>query len=139
MTENRPSGQTSHELATFFLQDSGLSDWQMGFLGVALEEVAEERLHRNIPGPISCADCVLEITQMNSQHRGSTKTVVHALTGWDFRLSWSGTSGPFMFFLEHQERRKPMEIKAFHALSNGCGWGSNAHRQALTDLWRARA
>ena len=122
---------TAEQAASFLLSDAGLSEWQVGFLAVALDEVAEWHERMGKAGSIACHDCADELTQMNSQHRGSIEPVVYALTGLSFSVSWRGDYGARTFFVEQHERRDMRPRADFDALYDDCGWGSDAHRQAL--------
>ena len=122
---------TAEQAASFLLSDTGLSEWQIGFLAVALDEVAEWHERIGKAGSIACHECADELTQMNSQHRGSIKPVVHALTGLNFGVSWRGDYGARTFVVEQREKRDLMPRADFDALHDDCGWGSDAHRQAL--------
>ncbi len=122
---------TAEEAASFLLRDTGLSEWQIGFLAVALDEVAEWHERIGKTGSIACHECADELTQMNSQHRGSIEPVVHALTGMSFSVSWRGDYGARTFAVEHHEMRDRLPRADFDALHDECGWGSDAHRHAL--------
>ena len=89
---------TAEQAASFLLSDAGLSEWQVGFLAVALDEVAEWHERMGKAGSIACHECADELTQMNSQHRGSIEPVVYALTGLSFSVSWRGDYGARTFF-----------------------------------------
>lgn len=123
---------TAHAAAAFLLDGSGLSDYQVGFLAVALEEVAE--YHERIGSTnksIASFECADELTQMNSQHRGSIEPVVHVLTGLSFNVSWQGKYGERTFFVTQCQKLERMPRAEFDALYDGRGWGSDAHREAL--------
>lgn len=122
---------TAKEAASFLLEGTGLSVWQCGFLAVALDEVAEWHERVGTTGSIACHECADELTQMNSQHRGSIEPVVHALTGLSFSVSWCGDYGARTFIVEHHERRDLLPRADFDALHDDRGWGSDAHRHAL--------
>ena len=122
---------TAEQAASFLLSDTGLSEWQIGFLAVALDEVAEWHERMGKAGSIACHECADELTQMNSQHRDSIEPVVHALTGLNFGVSWRGDYGARTFVVEQREKRALMPRADFDALHDACGWGSDAHRQAL--------
>ena len=125
-------GYTAAEAASFLLRDSDLSEWQVGFLAVALDEVAEYHQRMDFVNQrIACHECRDELTQMNSQHRGSIEGVVHALTGLSFGVSWRGEYGARTFFVDQYEKRDVMPRAEFDILHDGCGWGSDAHRHAL--------
>ena len=100
---------TAEQAASFLLSDAGLSEWQVGFLAVALDEVAEWHERMGKAGSIACHECADELTQMNSQHRGSIEPVVYALTGLSFSVSWRGDYGARTFFVEQRERRDALE------------------------------
>lgn len=126
------TGCTAEKAASFLLCDTGLSEWQVGFLAVALNEVAE--YHERIDSAdkrIACYECADELTQMNSQHRGSIEPVVYALTGLSFSVSWRGDYGVRTFFVDQHEKRDLLPRADFNALHDGFGWGSDAHRHAL--------
>lgn len=125
------TGYTAEQAATILLSGTGLSDWQVGFLAVALNEVAEWRERIGKVGGIACYECASELTQMNSMHRGSVEPVVYALSGLSFSVSWQGDYGARSFFVEQHERRDLLPQTDFDALYVDCGWGSDAHRQAL--------
>lgn len=125
------TGYTAQEAASFLLRDTGLSEWQIGFLAVALDEVAEWHERIGKAGSIACHECADELTQMNSQHWSSIEPVVHALTGLSFSVSWCGDYGARTFVIEHHEKRDLLPRADFDALHDECGWGSDAHRQAL--------
>lgn len=118
-------GYTAAEVASFLLRDSSLSEWQIGFLAVALDELSE--FHQRITSD----ECMAELTQMNSQHRGSIEGVVYALTGRSFSVSWRGEYGARTFFVDQYQKHDLMPRPEFDALHDGCGWGSDAHRNAL--------
>lgn len=127
---------TPKEVASALLRDAGLSEWETGFLALALEEVAEwaEHIDRN---SIMCCDCLDELTQMNSQHRISTEAVAHALTGLSFSVSWQGSYGSRIFVVNQHQKHDVLPHVDFVALYDKCGWGSDAHRQALRALFNA--
>ncbi len=125
------AGYTAEQAAAILLSDTGLSEWQVGFLAVALDEVAEWHERIGNAGSIACYECADELTQMNSQHRSSIEPVVYALLGLSFRLSWRGDYGARTFFVGQRERRDLRPRADFDALHDDCGWGSDAHRQAL--------
>ncbi len=122
---------TAEEAASLLLGGTGLSEWQIGFLAVALHEVAEWHERIGKTGSIACYECADELTQRNSQHRGSFEPVVYALTGLSFSVSWRGDYGARIFVVEHHEKHDPLPHADFDALHNVCGWGSDAHRHAL--------
>lgn len=125
-------GYTAEEAASFLLSDTGLSEWQIGFLTVALEELAEYHLRMDSANQrITSYECLDELVQMNSQHRGSIEGVLHALSGVSFSVSWEGEYGTRTFFVEQVQKRSLMPSAEFDALHEGCGWGSDAHRRAL--------
>ncbi len=103
------TGYTAEQAASFLLSDTGLSEWQTGFLAVALDEVAEWHERVGNANSIGCHECADELTQMNSQHRGSIEPVVYALTGLSFSVSWRGDYGARTFFVEQRERRDALE------------------------------
>ena len=122
----------AEQAASFLLSDTGLSEWQIGFLAVALDEVAEWHERMGKAGSIACHECADELTQMNSQHRDSVEPVVHALTGLNFGVSWRGDYGARTFVVEQRDEKRDLMPRAdFDALHNDCGWGSDAHRRAL--------
>lgn len=126
---------TAQTAAAFLLNGSGLSDYQAEFLAVALDEVAE--YHERIGTAnksIASFECADELTQMNSQHRGSIEPVVHVLTGLSFRVSWQGEYGARTFVVDEFQKRVPVPRTEFDALYDGRGWGSDAHRTALRTL-----
>lgn len=129
------TGYTAEQAATILLCGTGLSEWQVGFLAVALNEMAEWRERMSKAGGIACYECAEELTQMNSQHRVSIEPVVYALTGLSFSVSWHGVYGERSFFVEQHERRDLLPRGDFDALYDDCGWGSDAHRQALRALF----
>ncbi len=123
---------TAAEVASLLLCNSGLSDYQVGFLAVALDEVAE--YHERIDSAnkhIASYECADELTQMNSQHRGSIEGVVYALMGLSFSVSWHGEYGARTFFVDQHQKCDLMSRPDFDTLHDGCGWGSDAHRHAL--------
>lgn len=120
---------TAPSAAAFLLGDSGLSEWQIGFLAVALDEVAE-----HYDGIVTDKKCMNELLQMNSQHRGSIEGVARALTGHVFELSWCGEYGSRIFKVLKHEKRQQLAQAAFDLLHDECGWGSDAHRIALGAL-----
>ena len=122
---------TAEQAASFLLSDTGLSERQLGFLAVALDEVAEWHERMGKARSIACHECADELTQMNSQHRDSIEPVVRALTGLNFGVSWRGDYGARTFVVEQHEKRDLMPRADFDALHDDCGWGSDAHRQAL--------
>jgi len=125
-------GYTAEEAASLLLRDSNLSEWQVGFLAVALDEVAE--YHERIDSAdkrIACYECADELTQMNSQHRGSIEPIVYAVTGLSFSVSWQGGYGERTFFVDQYQKRDLLPRTDFDALHDGRGWGSDAHRHAL--------
>ena len=122
---------TAEQSGSLLLSDTGLSEWQVGFLAVALDEVAEWHERMGKAGSIACYECADELTQMNSQHRSSIEPVVYALTGLSFSVSWRGDYGARTFFIEQRERHDLRPRADFDALHDDCGWGSDAHRQAL--------
>ena len=122
------TGRTAADYAEFLLQDADLPRWsyQIGFLETAIQEAAEHY------GPtVTDANCMNELLQMNSQHRGSVIDVAHALTALTFSLSWSGDYQSRRFVLRTVERHAPMMRAEFDALHDRLGWGSDAHRRAL--------
>lgn len=125
---------TAQEAASFLLDGTGLSEWQIEFLAVALDEVAEWHERMGNANSIASYECADELTQMNSQHRGSIEPVVHALTRLSFSVSWRGDYGARTFVVEHHERRSLLPRAAFDAMHDKCGWGSDAHRHALRHL-----
>ena len=122
---------TAEQAASFLLSDTGLSERQLGFLAVALDEVAEWHERMGKARSIACHECADELTQMNSQHRDSIEPVVRALTGLNFGVSWRGDYGARTFVVEQHEKRDLMPRADFDALHDDCGWGSDAPRQAL--------
>lgn len=128
---NNKKEYTAEEAASHLLGGTGLSEWQIGFLAVALDEVAEWHERIGKTGSIACHECADELTQMNTQHRGSIEPVVHALTGLFFSVSWRGEYGARTFVVEHHESCHLLPRADFDALHDGCGWGSDAHRHAL--------
>lgn len=125
-------GYTAAEAASLLLCGSGLTEWQIGFLAVALDEVAEYHQRMDfVNRRIACYECADELTQMNSQHRGSIEGVMHALIGLSFSVSWRGEYGARTFFVEQLEKRDVMPRAEFDTLHDGRGWGSDAHRHAL--------
>lgn len=125
------TGYTAEQAASILLSDTGLSEWQVGFVAVALDEVAAWHERMGKAGSIACYECADELTQMNSQHRDSIVPIVYALTGLSFRVSWSGNYDARTFTIEHHERHDLRPRCVFDALHEDCGWGSDAHRQAL--------
>jgi hypothetical protein len=125
------TGYTAQEAASFLLEGTGLSEWQIGFLAVALDEAAEWHERIGKAGSIACHECADELTQMNSQHRGSVEPLVYALSGLSFSVSWCGEYGARTFVIEPHEKRDVLARADFDALHDECGWGSDAHRQAL--------
>lgn len=126
---NSQAGRTAKECAVFLLQGFDLSDWQIEFLAVALDEVAE-----NYGPSVTDKRCLNELVQMNSQHRGSIEGVAHAVFGLTFKCSWSGEYGSRLFTVEEFAKRPPIPHAQFAALHAECGWGSDAHRRALGAL-----
>lgn len=59
------TGCTAQEAASFLFRDTGLSEWQTGFLAVALDEVAEWHERIGKTGSIACHECADELTQMS--------------------------------------------------------------------------
>lgn len=101
------TGHTAEQAASLLLQGKGLSDYQVGFLAVALDEVANWREHDGDQAKsIACHECAAELTHMNSQHQSSIEPVVHALTGLSFSISWHGAAWPCgtrRFFINQHE------------------------------------
>lgn len=129
------TGYTAEQAASFLLSDTGLSEWQVGFLAVALDEVSEWHERTGKAGSIACHECADELTQMNSHHRDSIEPVVYALTGLTFIVSWYGDYGARTFTIEQHERRDLRPRADFDALHDDCGWSSDAHRRALRALF----
>jgi len=128
------TGYTAEQAAALLLQDKGLSEYQVGFLAVALDEVANWRGHASQGNSISCHECANELTQMNSQHQSSIEPVVYAMTGLSFSISWHGAAWPYgtrRFFIDQHEHRELMPRADFDALHDDYGWGSDAHRHAI--------
>lgn len=125
-------GYTAAEAASLLLCDSGLTEWQVGFLAVALDEVAEYHQRMDfVNRQIACYECVDELTQMNSQHRGSIEGVVYALMGLSFSVSWHGDYGARTLFVDQHQKCGLMPRPDFDTLHDGRGWGSDARRYVL--------
>ncbi len=125
---------TALEAASFLLEGSGLSACQIEFLSGALDEVAEWHERIGKTRNIACHECVDELMQMNSLHRGGIEPVVYALTGLSFSVSWRDNNGTRTFVIEHRDRRDMLPRADFDAIHDGVGWGSDGHRRALRDL-----
>lgn len=121
---------SADEATSFLLDGADLSEWQTGFLAVALEEVAEWNKRTGSASSISCEDCVDELVQMNSLHRNSIEPVVYALTGVSFRVSWRGSYGARTFNVSLYEKGTLQSRAEFDTL-HVAGGGSDAHREAL--------
>ena len=121
----KEQGKSAQEMAKHLLFGFALSDWQVGFLAVALEESGEFDL------VVSDKDCLNELVQMNSQHIWSILDVAHAVTGLSFKCSAHGVYGSRLFVLDEFTRSDPMSRQSFDAISDAHGWGSDAHRRAL--------
>lgn len=126
---------TAQKAASLLLEGTGLSEWEIGFLAIILHEVAEWHERNGKMVCIACNDCLDELTQMNSQHRGSIEPVFHALTALCFSVSCHSVNGERAFVIENQERRDQLPGADVDALHGECGWGSNAHRQALRGVF----
>lgn len=124
-------GYSAEQVASLLLSNTGLSEWQVGFLAVALDEVAEWQEFTGKVGNIHCYECADELTQMNSQHLDCIEPVIYALTGLSFSVSWRGVYGARTYFVEQHESRDLRPRADFEALHHNCGWGSNRHRRAL--------
>lgn len=57
------------------------------------------------------------------------------LLGVPVDVLWRGDYGARTFFVEQRERRDLRPRADFDALHDDCGWGSDAHRQALRALF----
>jgi hypothetical protein len=127
---------SAQDIAGFVLQNQNLSEWQVEFLTVALAEIAllEVALTRTNEGTVTGKDCVRELTQMHSAHRMDIVPVAHALTGLKFECIWryEFDGKKVLFKMVSFERIEPMTESAFNALNDRLGWGSNAHRAALS-------
>ena len=121
-----PSAHHSAEqLALLLLEQQSLSDWQIGFLAVALHESA------NYSPVVTNKDCISGLLQMNSGHRNSVVDVVRVLTGVKFRASVTGVAGNWKFHLVEFTAGDPINAGEFEWLTDQHGWGSDAHRSAL--------
>lgn len=120
---------TVQSAAAFLLEGNGLSEWQISFLAVALDEVAE-----HYQGNITEKKCINELVQMDSQHKNSIKDVVYTLTGGIFELSWVGEYGLRTFTVLRHEKCQKMPLATFNLLHEECGWGSDTHRINLGAL-----
>lgn len=122
---------TAQTAASILLERTGLSEWEVGFLAIALNEVAEWQARNGKTVCIAVHDCVDELTQMNIQHRGSIEAVLQALTALFFSVSCRCENGVRAFVIDHQERRDLLPRAVVDTLHDECAWGSNAHRLAL--------
>lgn len=83
---------TAEQVASFLLGEADFygypfSEYQVGCLAVALDEMANWRKHVGEEKRcIACHECANELTQMNSQDRRSIEPVVYALTGLTFSI-----------------------------------------------------
>jgi hypothetical protein len=131
--DTKEKGRSAQEMAKHLLIGTNLSDWQVDFLAIALEESA------NYGAIVSDKDCLNELVQMNSSHRQSILGVAYAMTGLSFKCSinrcvYGSRLSLLLFVLDEFERCNPMSRDSFDAMSDAHGWGSDAHRIALGAL-----
>ena len=120
---------TSPELANKVLEGCDLSEWQMGFLALALTELAGHGTKTIRP-----EDLILELAQMNSQHRHNVAEVVYAITSVAFACTWHMVGEIPAFNLTTRITRFPCGTREqFDALHADSGWGSTAHIRALDE------
>lgn len=126
------NGYTATELAHHLLKEAHLTEWQIGFLTIALEELAEFNQH------ITAFDCIHELAAMNHRQAENICTVVQALTGLSFDITWDGPYGHRIYHIAHQSKTVPIPHNQIQHLHRAYGWGSNAHIHALDHISQNR-
>ena len=118
---------TAAQASQQLLAGTGLTEWHTGFLSIALNELADFKKQ------ITARDCILELTQMNHRHADAISAILHALTGMEFTLTFSGPYGDKAFYIDHHASTptatQQTQIQQLH---RSYGWGTKAHIHALS-------